>query len=267
MPSHYGTESTTFQDLVKRMGESGRFFGADGVSLFAKEIGLEGKGLEGFMKFANIMPFDEDRIKEMLSSISKFGTERRGFIQKQFDVGAESARSGFGRGLESLRSTQLGQMMGARQQTGGFAGTGAQQRSLGILRQAGQRQLGGLQTGLSEQLARLTGARERGLAGVEEQVQSRIGQTQSLLGDYISRLTQFGSQFLSMDPTGDGDPPKDGSLIGDVNIPGKGLTASQEDRLAQSEGWPDAASKKRWMDSGGSMDTREQYGWRRPSGG
>lgn len=203
MPSHYGN-IPSLQELIERSGVDKSFFEEGGASAFAQQLGLKGKGLEGFSKFADIMKFQPEKIKELLSSIGEFGEQQRGFVQEQFDLGSEAARSGFGRGLESLRTGQLGQMAGARQQAGGFAGSGAQQRTLGLLRQAGQRQLSGLETGLSEQLQRLSGARERGLSGVEQQVEARIGQTQGLLGDYISRLTQLGGQFLALDPSEEG---------------------------------------------------------------
>lgn len=264
MPSHYGS-TPTLQDLIERSGIDPKFFEEGGASEFAQQLGLKGKGLEGFSRFADIMKFQPERIEKLLSSIGEFGKEQRGFIQEQFALGSEAARSGFGRGLESLRTSQLGQMAGARQQTGGFAGAGAQQRALGLLSQAGQRQLSGLETGLSEQLQRLSGARERGLSGVEQQVEARIGQTQGLLGDYISRLTQLGSQFLALDPTEAVDTSVGG--VTEVDIPGSGIPSSQEDKIAQSEGWPSADAKKKWMNAGAYMGDREQYGWKRPQGG
>jgi len=199
----------TLQDLIAKSGVDPSFFGQFGATEFGGQLGLKGEQLSGFKKFANIMKFDPKRIEDLLSSIGEFGEQRTGFIQEQFGTGQKAAQSGYGRGIESLRSGAIGQMAGARQQTGGFAGSGAQQRSMSLLGQAGRRGMGGLQSGLSEQLERLTGARKRGLAGLQEQMESRIGQTQGLLGDYISRLTQLGQQFLSYDPGGGDDTPKD----------------------------------------------------------
>jgi hypothetical protein len=198
----------TLQDLIAKSGVDPSFFGQFGATEFGGQLGLKGEQLSGFKKFANIMKFDPKRIEDLLSSIGEFGEQQTGFIQEQFGAGQKSAQSGYGRGVESLRSGAIGQMAGARQQTGGFAGSGAQQRSMSLLGQAGRRGMGGLQSGLSEQLERLTGARKRGLAGLQEQMESRIGQTQGLLGDYISRLTQLGSQFLSYDPGGGGGDPE-----------------------------------------------------------
>lgn len=177
MPSHYGN-IPSLQELIERSGVDKSFFEEGGASAFAQQLGLKGKGLEGFSRFADIMKFRPEKIKELLSSIGEFGQEQRGFIQEQF-----------GTGLSSLRSGLKSQLAGARQQTGGFAGFGAQQRSIGLLGESAQRQFGGLKQ-----------ARTRGLAGVQQQVEARIGQTQGLLGDYISRLTQLGSQFLALDP-------------------------------------------------------------------
>ena len=199
----------TLQDLIAKSGVDPSFFGQFGATEFGGQLGLKGEQLSGFKKFANLMKFDPNRIEDLLSSIGEFGEQQTGFIQEQFGTGQKSAQSGYGRGVESLRSGAFGQMAGARQQTGGFAGSGAQQRSMGLLGEAGRRGMGGLQTGLSEQMQRLTGAKTRGLAGLQEQMESRIGQTQGLLGDYISRLTQLGQQFLSYDPGGGDDTPKD----------------------------------------------------------
>ena len=256
---------STLQDLIAQSGVDPLYFDEGGSGAFASDIGLKGKGLEGFEKFADIMPFDRNKIQDLLSSLGEFQTQQRGFVQEQFDIGSKSAQSGFGRGLESLRSGMFGQFTGARQQTGGFAGSGAQQRTMGLIGQAGQRQFGGLKTGLSERLERLTGAKERGFAGVDEQVSAREGQIQGLLGDYISRLTGLGSQFLALDPGQQGSKLE--NILGQVNIPGDGLSSTQEDRQAQQEGWPDADSKKRWMDAGAPSAGREQYGWQQPSGG
>jgi hypothetical protein len=195
----------TLQDLIARSGVDPSFFGSTGTSAFGQQLGLKGKQLEGFNKFANIMKFDPNQIEDMLASIGKFGEQQTGFIQEQFGAGQEAAQSGYGRGVESLRSGAFGQMAGARQKTGGFAGSGAQQSSMGLLGQLGRRGMGDLQTGLSEKIQGLTGARQRGLAGLQEQMDARVGQTQGLLGDYISRLTQLGSQFLSYDPEGGDD--------------------------------------------------------------
>ena len=200
----------TLQDLIAKSGVDPSFFGEFGASEFGGQLGLKGEQLSGFKKFANMMKFDPQSIQDMLSSIGEYGEERTGFIEEQFGAGQKAAESGYGRGVAALRTGAFGQMAGARQQTGGFAGSGAQQRSMSLLGQAGRRQMGGLQTGLSEQMQRLTGAKTRGLAGLQEQMESRIGQTQGLLGDYISRLTQLGQQFLSYDPgTGSSDDQKD----------------------------------------------------------
>ena len=200
----------TLQELIQQSGLDPSFFGEFGTTEFGGQLGLKGEQLSGFKKFANMMKFDPQKIQDMLGSIGEYGQEQTGFIEQQFGAGQKAAQSGYGRGVEALRTGARGQMAGARQQTGGFAGSGAQQRSMSLLGQAGRRQMGGLQTGLSEQLERLTGAKTRGLAGLQEQMESRIGQTQGLLGDYISRLTQLGQQFLSYDPsTGGGDDQKD----------------------------------------------------------
>ena len=199
----------TLQDLIAKSGVDPSFFGEFGASEFGGQLGLKGEQLSGFKKFANLMKFNPKQIEDLLSSIGEYGEEQTGFIQEQFGTGQRAAQTGYGRGVASLRSGAFGQMAGARQQTGGFAGSGAQQRSMSLLGQAGRRGMGGLQSGLSEQMERLTGARKRGLSGLQEQMESRIGQTQGLLGDYISRLTQLGSQFLSYDPGGGGDPTKD----------------------------------------------------------
>ena len=201
----------TLQDLIAKSGVDPSFFGEFGATEFGGQLGLKGEQLSGFKKFANMMKFNPNQIEDLLSSIGKYGEEQTGFIQEQFGTGQRAAQTGYGRGVESLRSGAFGQMAGARQRTGGFAGSGAQQRSMSLLGQAGRRGMGGLQSGLSEQMERLTGARKRGLSGLQEQMESRIGQTQGLLGDYISRLTQLGSQFLSYDPGGGGDPSKDES--------------------------------------------------------
>ena len=199
----------TLQELIQQSGIDPSFFGEFGATEFGGQLGLKGEQLSGFKKFANMMKFDPQKIQDMLGSIGEYGQEQTGFIEQQFGAGQKAAQSGYGRGVEALRTGARGQMAGARQQTGGFAGSGAQQRSMSLLGQAGRRQLGGLQTGLSEQLERLTGAKTRGLAGLQEQMESRIGQTQGLLGDYISRLTQLGQQFLSYDPGGTGGDPDD----------------------------------------------------------
>lgn len=200
----------TLQELIQQSGIDPSFFGEFGATEFGGQLGLKGEQLSGFKKFANMMKFDPQKIQDMLGSIGEYGQEQTGFIEQQFGAGQKAAQSGYGRGVEALRTGAFGQMAGARQQTGGFAGSGAQQRAMSLLGQAGRRQMGGLQTGLSEQLERLTGAKKRGLAGLQEQMESRIGQTQGLLGDYISRLTQLGQQFLSYDPsTGDSDDKND----------------------------------------------------------
>ena len=200
----------TLQELIQKSGLDPKFFGEFGATEFGGQLGLKGEQLSGFKKFANMMKFDPQKIQDMLGSIGEYGQEQTGFIEQQFGAGQKAAQSGYGRGVEALRTGAFGQMAGARQQTGGFAGSGAQQRSMSLLGQAGRRQMGGLQTGLSEQMQRLTGAKTRGLAGLQEQMESRIGQTQGLLGDYISRLTQLGQQFLSYDPsTGDSDDKND----------------------------------------------------------
>ena len=131
MPSHYGN-IPSLQELIERSGVDKSFFEEGGASAFAQQLGLKGKGLEGFSRFADIMKFQPEKIKELLSSIGEFGQEQRGFIQEQF-----------GTGLASLRSGLKSQLAGARQQTGGFAGFGAQQRSIGLLGESAQRQFGG----------------------------------------------------------------------------------------------------------------------------
>ena len=199
----------TLQELIQQSGIDPSFFGEFGATEFGGQLGLKGEQLSGFKKFANMMKFDPQKIQDMLGSIGEYGQEQTGFIEQQFGAGQKAAQSGYGRGVAALSTGARGQMAGARQQTGGFAGSGAQQRSMSLLGQAGRRQMGGLQTGLSEQLERLTGAKTRGLAGLQEQMESRIGQTQGLLGDYISRLTQLGQQFLSYDPGGTGGDPDD----------------------------------------------------------
>ena len=61
---------TTLQDLIKRMGVDPGFFGEGGSKLFGESIGLAGKGLEGFQKFADISKFDPAAIEEMLKESS-----------------------------------------------------------------------------------------------------------------------------------------------------------------------------------------------------
>jgi hypothetical protein len=241
----------TLQDLIEQSGIDPAFFDKEGgIGSFADFIGLKGKGREGFQSIAGINPFNPKTIEDLLSSLGEFRGEQRGMVQDQF-----------GSGLSSLRSGLSSQLMGARQQTGGFAGSGAQQRGIGLIGEAAQRQLGGLEQ-----------SRKRGFSGIEQQVESRVGQTQGLLGDYISRLTGLGSQFLAMDPTSEdvagGLPKADLFTVGNIDEAlGGPLTDSQEERLAKQEGWVDAASKKRWMDAGANDSNREEYGWKRPSGG
>jgi hypothetical protein len=210
MPDVTTNNVPTLQELIARSGVDPSFYGAGGASAFGKQIGLKGKQLEGFNKFANIMKFDPSRIESLLSSIGDYGTQQRGFLQEQFDVGQESAQTGYSSGVGALRSGALGQMTGARQKTGGFAGSGAYERSFGLLRDETSRQYGGLQTNLADTMSRLTGAKQRGMAGLSERLDARVGQAQGLLGDYISRLTGLGSQYLALDP-GEGE---DGTFSG-----------------------------------------------------
>ena len=183
MPDVTTNNVPTLQELIERSGVDPSYFGQFGATEFGSQLGLEGKQLEGFKKFANIMKFDPSKIESLLSSIGEYGKERRGTIEEQYSGG-----------VKNLRTNLFGQMTGARQKTGGFAGSGAQETDISLL---------GDQAGTT--FGALGGSRRSGLSGLQEQIESRGGRTQGLLGDYISRLTQLGSQFLSYDPGGSGD--------------------------------------------------------------
>jgi len=220
----------TYQELLEQSGVDPKYFGEGGAGLFAGHLGLEGKQMEGFQKFADIMKFDSNKIKDLITSLGDFRTEQRGFVQEQF-----------GSGLTSLRTNLTGQMTSAREQTGGFAGSGAQQRTMGLIGQAGQRSFGGLKQ-----------ARTRGYSGIEEQVGARTGQIQGLLGDYIGRLTQLGGQFLSLDPGEEKTPPA---------IP---PTAEAQQYAAKEEwyklGFKDKESWQLWVDAGSDYSNIKSYG-------
>tara|TARA_R110002020_G_scaffold468594_1_gene693030 strand:+ start:28 stop:651 length:624 start_codon:yes stop_codon:yes gene_type:complete len=172
---------TTLQQLIERMGVDPGFFKEGGSRLFGESIGLAGKGLEGFQKFADISKFDPEAIKEMLSGIGKFGETQRGYVQQQYGAGTQNLRDMLTGGMEKLRE-------GSSVRGGQF---GAMQRQLGQARQRAGQQFGQLGQRFSQ-----------GMDAVGQQVDARTAQVQGLLGDYISRLTGLGSQFLAFDPGG-----------------------------------------------------------------
>ena len=171
----------TLQDLIKRMGVDPGFFGEGGSKLFGESIGLAGKGLEGFQKFADISKFDPAAIEEMLKSIWQYGKKQTGYVQEQFGAGTQNLRDMLTGGMQKLRE-------GSSVRGGEF---GAMQRQAGQARQKAGQQF--------EQLGQRF---SKGIDAVGQQVDARTGQVQGLLGDYLSRMTGLGSQFLAFDPTG-----------------------------------------------------------------
>ena len=172
---------TTLQDLIERMGVAPGFFGEGGSKLFGESIGLAGKGLKGFQKFADISKFDPAAIEEMLKSIGQYGQKQTGYVQEQFGAGTQNLRDMLTGGMQKLRE-------GSSVRGGQF---GAMQRQSGQARQRAGQQFGQLGQRFSQ-----------GMDAVGQQVDARTAQVQGLLGDYISRLTGLGSQFLSFDPGG-----------------------------------------------------------------
>jgi|TARA_R100001463_G_scaffold20240_3_gene49367 hypothetical protein len=170
---------TTLQDLIKRMGVDPGFFQEGGSKLFGQTIGLAGKGLEGFQKFADISKFDPAAIEEMLKSIGQYGQKQTGYVQEKFKSGQGTLRDMLTDSMRQLRE-------GSSVRGGQF---GAMQKAIGQSRQKAGTAFGQL----GQQF-------QQGMDTVGQQVDARTAQVQGLLGDYISRLTGLGSQYLSFDP-------------------------------------------------------------------
>lgn len=189
----------TLQDLIKRMGVDPGFFGEGGSKLFGESIGLAGKGLEGFQKFADISKFDPAAIEEMLKSVGKFGETQRGYVQEKFGTGTQNLRDMLTSSMQQLRE-------GSSARGGQF---GAMQKLMGQSRQKAGTAFGQL----GQQF-------QQGMDTVSRQVDARTGAVQGLLGDYISRLTGLGSQYLSFDPGDTSQTGYEGYTPGTTGDPG-----------------------------------------------
>ena len=189
---------TTLQDLIKRMGVDPGFFGEGGSKLFGESIGLAGKGLEGFQKFADISKFDPAAIEKMLESIGQYGQKQTGYVQEQFGAGTQNLRDMLTGGMQKLRE-------GSSVRGGEF---GAKEKQIGQARQRAGQQFGQLGQRFSQ-----------GMDAVAQRVDSRTGAVQGLLGDYISRMTGLGSQFLAFDPN-ENNSGYDGYTPGTTGDPG-----------------------------------------------
>jgi len=190
---------TTLKDLIERMGVDPGFFGEGGSKLFGESIGLAGKGLEGFQKFADISKFDPAAIEEMLKSIGEYGKTQRGYVQEQFGSGTQNLRDMLTSGMQKIRE-------GSSVRGGRF---GSMQKQIGQTSQRAGQQFGQLGQRFSQ-----------GMDAVAQRVDSRTGAVQGLLGDYISRLTGLGSQFLSFDPGSDSQTGYEGYTPGTTGDPG-----------------------------------------------
>ena len=234
----------SFEELLEQAGLTGysQYFQQDPTAL-ATALGLKGEQATQFGKF--FMPFQQQKLVEAAEEIEAGRQQRLGMIGEQYAGQRMGAQQQFGQSMRQL-SQQAAQT--------GFAGAGATQAAMERLR-----------TGAGQTIQDILGRREAAMLGLEEQVGRQKAALTGMLHSYLQ--SQFGraERLYGLDPGGVEDTPAYRDPA--VDLPGSGIPSSQEDKIAQAEGWPDADAKIRWMNAGAYMGDREQYGWKRPQGG